>query len=445
MEISGKVFEGLITKNDKVLVGVSGGTDSMCLLSLLEKASKKMGFDFIAVHINHNLRGEESVRDESFVEKYCQKNNIKLICESVDVNKYAKKYAKTIEQAARELRYEMFDKIMQKEKATVLAVAHHKDDQAETILMHIARGSSLKGARGMSLKNGNTIRPLLNFTREDIEQYNKANKIPSIKDSSNDDVNYNRNYIRHKVIPSLEKAYPDIVNSLCRFASKCAVDDDFIQSMIPLKLIQRMENAVKILNEADSLHLAIKTRLIKMAFEQLGAYYDIEEKHIFEVLNLFKMKNSSKINLPFKIVAYKEYDGVVLTSSKNVFVKKNCFSFKTGTINFDDFGEINAEMLSDDDLPEFGDGNHYVDYESVPSDAIWRTRDNGDMFAKIGSGGKKLNDYFTDKKVPLRLRDSVPILASGNKVLAVAKMDISDYVKITSGTTKIIKISYKEK
>ena len=443
MEISSKVFEGLITKNDKVLVGVSGGTDSMCLLYLLERASEKMGFDFVAVHVNHNLRGEESERDQNFVEKYCQKNNIKLICESVDVNKYATKYAKTIEQAARELRYEMFDKIMQKEKATVLAVAHHKDDQAETILMHIARGSSLKGARGMSLKNGNTIRPLLNFTREDIEQYNKANKIPSIKDSSNDDVNYNRNYVRHKVLPSLEKAYPDVVNSLCKFASKCSVDDDFIQSMIPLKLIQCSENAVKILNEADNLHLAIKTRLIKMAFEQLGAYYDIEEKHIFEVLNLFKMKNSTKINLPFKIIAYKEYDGVVLTSSKNVFVKKNCFSFKTGTIKFDGFGEINAEMLSDEEIPEFGDGNHYVDYESIPSDAVWRTRDNGDVFAKIGSGSKKLNDYFTDKKIPLRLRDSIPVLVSGNKVYVVAGMDISENAKVTSGTENVVKINYK--
>ncbi|MBQ7466598.1 MAG: tRNA lysidine(34) synthetase TilS [Clostridia bacterium] len=443
MEISCKVLEGLITKTDKVLVGVSGGTDSMCLLSMLLKAKSQMGFQLLAVHINHNLRGQESERDENFVKKYCEKNDIKFICESVDVLKHAKKYGKTTEQAARELRYLAFEKIMQKEKATVLAVAHHKDDQAETVLMHIARGSSLKGATGMQIKSGNIIRPLLNFTRKDIEEYNKANKIPSIKDSSNDDVNYNRNYVRHKVIPVVEKAYPDVVNSLCKFASKCAVDEDFIQSQIPYKLIVSSEKTVKLLNEVDSLHLAIKTRLVKRAFEQLGAFFDIEEKHIFEVLNLFKMKNSSKISLPFKITAFKEYDGVVLTQNKPD-LKNGYYEFKTGKTNIENFGAIEIKLLSDDEMPVFGDGNHYVDFESIPATAVWRTRQDGDMFSKIGSGSKKLNDYFTDKKIPLRLRDEIMVLASGNKVLVVAGYDISDSVKITSGTDKIAKISYSK-
>ena len=443
MEISCKVLNGLITKNDRVLVGVSGGTDSMCLLSLLLKAQENMGFDLIAVHINHNLRGEEANRDQEFVEKFCEKNHVKFICESVEVLKHAKKYGKTIEQAARELRYAMFDKIMQKEKATILAVAHHKDDQAETILMHIARGSSLKGAKGMSIKTGNVIRPLLNFTRKDIEEYNKANKIPNIKDSSNDDVNYNRNYFRHKVIPSIEKAYPDVVNSVCKFASKCAIDDDFIESCVPYKLIECSNKTVKLLNDVDGYHTAIKTRLVKRAFECLGAYYDIEEKHIFDVIELFKMKNSSKINLPFKIIAFKEYDGIVLTQSKPS-LKSGFYDFKLGKTKIENFGEIDITLLSPQDMPEFGDGNHYVDYESIPASAVWRTRQDGDTFAKIGSGSKKLNDYFTDKKIPLRLRDSVPVLAVGNKVLIVADYDISDSVKITSGTNRIAKITYKK-
>ena len=441
MEISCKVLEGLITKNDKVLVGVSGGTDSMCLLSLLVKAKSDMGFDVVAVHINHNLRGEESDRDEAFVKKYCEKNDIKLVCESVDVTKHAKKFGKTTEQAARELRYAAFDKIMQKEKATVLAVAHHKDDQAETILMHIARGSSIKGARGMSIKSGNIIRPLLNYTRKEIEEYNKLNKIASVKDSSNDDVNYNRNYFRHKVIPAMEKAYPDVVNSLCKFATKCALDDDFIENNVPYKLIQCTDKTVKLLSEVDTLHVALKTRLVKRAFECLGAYYDIEEKHIFEVLDLFKMKNSSKINLPFKITAYKEYDGIILSQNKPSLTA-GFYEFILGKQKIENYGVIETCFLSDEELLEFGDGNHYVDFESIPTSAVWRTRQDGDTFAKIGSGNKKLNDYFTDKKIPVRLRNSIPVLVAGSRVLVVAEFDISDNVKITSGTNKIVKIKY---
>ncbi len=443
MNISCKIIEGFVTKNDKVLVGVSGGADSMCLLDILQKAQKQMGFSLIAVHVNHCLRGEESDRDEMFVRKYCEKNGIDFICETVDALKHSKKYAKSVEQAARELRYAAFDKIMQKEKATVLAVAHHKDDQAETVLMHIARGSSLKGAKGMALKSGYILRPLLNFTRCDIEQYNEENKIPSIKDSSNDDINYSRNFFRHKIIPDMEKVYPDAVSAVCKFADKCAIDDDFITSCIPTKMLVYRDDFVKILNQVNELHIALSSRIIKSAFEHLGAYYDIEQKHILQIKELFNMKNGSKISLPFKMIAFKEYDGVVITFKKQ-FAEEMVYPFKLGKTQIPDFGEINAVMLSDDSFAEFGDGNHYVDFDSIPTDAVWRTRQEGDIFAKIGSGSKKLNDYFIDKKIPQRMRDQVPVLAHGNKILVIADLDISDSVKITNGTNSIVKISYKK-
>lgn len=444
MGISCKIIEGYLTQNDKILVGVSGGADSMCLLDVLQKAQQHMNFQLIAVHVNHKLRGEESNRDELFVKKYCEQKGIAFIAKSIDVEKHAKKYAKSIEQAARELRYALFDEIMQKEKATVLAVAHHKDDQAETVLMHIARGSSLKGARGMALKSGYILRPLLNFTRKDIEQYNKENKVPSIKDSSNDDINYSRNFFRHKVIPDMEKVYPDVVNAVCKFADKCAMDDDFINSCIPAKLIVCGDDYVKILNQVGNMHFAISSRIIKNAFEQLGAYYDIEQKHILQIIELFKMKNGNKISLPFKMIAFKEYDGIVITFKKLVS-DEAIFPFVIGETVIPEYGEIKTSLLSEIEFPEFGDGNHYVDFESIPADSVWRKRQDGDIFAKIGSGNKKLNDYFTDKKIPQRLRDQIPILAHGNKILLIAGLDISDSVKITGGTSSIVKITYLQK
>ncbi len=441
MELDSNALNAYVFKGDRVVVACSGGADSMCLLSLMMEKQKDTDFELVVLHVNHNIRDEEADRDEKFVRDFCEKNKIKFVCKTVKALEYAKKFNKSIEQGARELRYDAFAKVLEEENANKIAVAHHKDDQAETILMHILRGSSIKGASGMASVSGNIIRPLLEFSRKDIEEYNKHHGVLSVEDSTNSDVNYRRNFLRHQVLPEIEKIYPGAINALCEFAKRCKVDDDFIESQVPEKFIVSGKNEVKILQEADEKADAVKMRLVKKAFEKLGIFADIEQKHMKAVCELFKMKSGSSVSLPCSLYGIKVYDGVIISKRKK-HEKQTEQPFVLGELTFKNFGKIYAINITDKQDPEFGDGNHYLDFAKIPFSAVWRTRKDGDLFTKFGSGTKKLNDYFTDKKVERNKRDLIPVLAVGNKILAVAGMDISENVKITSKTEQIIKIIY---
>lgn len=441
MSLDFNVLNPFVFKNDKVIVACSGGADSMCLLSLMMEKQKQTDFEIVVLHVNHNIRDGEAQRDADFVKDFCEKNNLKFVLESVKALEHAKKNKKTVEQSARELRYDVFKKVLEKENANKIAVAHHKDDQAETILMHIFRGSSLKGASGMSSVSGNIIRPLLDFSREDIGKYNEIHKIENIEDSTNSDVNYRRNFIRKEVLPKIEEIYPGAIGSICEFAKRCKVDDDFIMGQIPQNSFDLKKNEIKIYQSVDNFQDAVKIRAIKLAFEKLGFFADIEQKHLRAVSELFKMKSGSKISLPMSLYASKVYDGVVISKHKKQELMQE-EKFVLGELEFKGFGKICSFDITDKQDPEFGDGNHYVDFAKIPFSAVWRMRKDGDVFAKFGSGTKKLNDYFTDKKVERSLRDNIPVLAVGNKILVVAGLDISENVKISSKTEQIVKIVY---
>lgn len=442
MALDKSLLNVFLKRGDKVLVGVSGGADSMCLLSLLCEFSKSIEIDILAVHVNHNLRDLEAKRDEEFVCKHCKNLGIKVKSVHINVSSYAEKEGKTIEQAARELRYDVFNKLLKEQKADKILVAHHMGDQSETVLMHIARGSSVKGASGMQTMFGEIVRPLLRFSKEEIVEYCKNNNVEYIEDSSNSDTKYARNFIRHEVMPKLKSVYPSIESNLCNFASHCARDEDFIESVLPLELISIEQNKVCIKGEVQNLHKALSTRLVKKAFEKLDAYADMEEKHILQVLELFDLKNGCELSLPNKIYAYKEYDNITLVKGKQKLKTKEQ-KFALGETKIKGYGSIFALDITGKQEPEFGDGNHYVDMQKIPFSAIWRTKKDGDIFAKLGSGSKKLSDYFTDKKVPKRMRDIIPVLAVGNKILVVAGLDIADGVKLTAKTEQIIKIIYQ--
>lgn len=441
MELNKRVLDGFIYSGDKVIVACSGGADSMCLLSLMLEKQKDTDFEIIALHVNHNIRDKEADRDEQFVREFCKKNNVEFVCVSVNAIEYAKKHKMTLEQGARVLRYKAFNDEMQRRKANKIAVAHHKDDQTETVLMHIFRGSAIKGASGMSAVLGNIIRPLLDFSRNDIEEYNSIHNINSQEDSTNTDLNYTRNYIRHSVLPQIQKAYPFAQNAICEFAKKCKTDDDYIESMLPLGLLKREKNQVEILFEAKDLHPAIKFRLYKKAFEELGVFADIEYKHLKLINDIFNLKSGAVKSFPHSLCATKSYNGIIISKKKDKpKYKEQAFCF--GKIVFDGFGVATISEVDDYQQVQFDNKSHYVDLEKIPVSAVWRTRKLGDVFAKLGSGSKKLNDYFTDKKVPQAMRDIIPVLAVENRVLVVAGMDISEKVKITPGTEQFVKISY---
>lgn len=425
--------------DDRLAVGVSGGADSMLLLwSLLDK-QKQIGFFLEVININHHIRGKASDDDSLFVENFCKKR--KIPCKIIDIDvkklKIDKKY--TLEESARVARYDAFYKVMKEDKLNKLFLAHHKNDQAETILMHIFRGSGVGGAVG--IKNTDKIfRPLLNLSKEEILNLANEYGIEFVQDESNLDNDYARNYIRNIVIPQIESVYPSAVNNVAQFGKRCEELQSFILSLVNDELIEKKDNYVLINGLVFDKEKVLIREYIKRAFEKLGIFFDVEAKHFQMVYELARLEVNKEISLPHGITAKKVYTGVKLlrkTSKSKDFLE---FSFvKNGEIIFGEY-KIKTQVVSKDEII-YGDGL-YVDSSKISATAVWRTRKLGDKFARIGTGSKKFNDYLTNNKFDFELRDKLPILAVGENVLVILGYDISENVKIDGNTDEIVKITF---
>lgn len=426
-----------IFNGDYVVAGISGGADSMVLLSLLLQAKQEIDFHLTVLHIEHGIRGQESVNDSKFVKAFCEKNNIDCKIISTNILKLAKERKQTLEQCAREFRYEQFERHIQ--QGHKCFIAHNKTDNVETILMHIFRGSGLDGARGIVNREG-IYRPLLDYTKAQILDYANKKNIAFVYDCTNDDTKYTRNFVRNRILPQIEHIYPGAINNIAKFASYCNQCEEFINKQIDPSWIYKKDNVVYIKREAFSKNKLVVAKVIKCAYNLCGEYSDLESKHIDILLDCEKTcKNGTTNNLPHNIVWELRQDVVVFykKTRKNV---ANC-SFCMGKTILSD-GEC-VKICKVDEIDAFQSGKYYLDYHKIPTNAIWRTRREGDMFQKIGSSGrKKLNDYFTDKKIPFAQRDNVVLLASGSDILLVLGYDISENVKIDSDTLDIVKIEY---
>lgn len=436
MEIN---WSNFLCDGDRVLVGVSGGADSMCLLSLLAGQREKTRFSLTAVHVNHSIRGDEADRDQEVVKNFCENIGVPLIIEKVDAINYSKANGKTLEEGARELRYMVFEKLKNELKANKLFVAHNMSDQAETVLMHISRGSSLAGATGIKDKGDFIFRPLLSVSREEILAYNKENKVPFVVDSTNLDVSYTRNFFRHEVLPLIEKHYPNAKKSISNFASLCARDEDYILKTLDLSLVHKTGEGVLIANKISSLHPACSTRLVRFALNEMGQFADFNEVHINDILSLFNSKSGAKKDLPHGVVAHRDYEGVTLTKKKGssaageIKFEPRDMTFNGRTIRVEIKGEVKA----------FEKGKIYFDIDKLAGDETIRNPQKSDIFRKLGScGSKKLCDYFTDKKIEKRKRNDIIILARGSVVLAVLGFDVSEEVKITNETKRVCVLSF---
>ena len=426
-----------LVNNDKVVVGVSGGSDSMVLLHLLNTARQTTSFELQVVHIEHGIRGAESLHDAQFVTDYCNKNNITCKVVSYNVPKLAKQNKQTIEQCAREIRIKEFEHFLN--KGYKLFLAHNKNDQAETVLMHIFRGSGLDGARGIATKP-NVFRPLLDYSKEQILAYANKYGVKYVQDSTNASNQYSRNFIRNTIIPQVQTKYPNVVDNLVRFANFCKLSEEFICQSIDDSWLTKTKQYVAVNIKAFAQHPLVIAKVIKMAYNMCGQWADLESKHVLMVTEFVNQcKNGATCNLPHGIVAELRQDKV-LFYGKTQQTGKNCV-FCLGNNNLPNGTTV--KICKMDNNFEFGDGNFYVDYLKIPQNAVWRTRKDGDVFNKLGSRGKKkLNDYFTDKKLSLQERNNTILLASGNNVLLVLGYDVSESIKIDSSTQEIIKIDY---
>ncbi len=429
---------GLLVPGEPVIVGLSGGADSCALLLSLHK----LGCNVTALHVNHGIRGEEALRDEDFARSLCASLSIPFFCEKADIPAIASEKKLSLETAARIERYKLFNAYSKKLSAKI-AVAHNKNDQAETVLMHLLRGSSLNGLCGMRYKNGSIIRPLLDVTRDEIEHFCRQNGVDFVTDSTNLEPDASRNVIRLEILPSMISLYPDAVSSITSCAELLSEYDTLIADTVdPLfdSLVTVAEDKVT-LKITDIKHI-LRCELIKKALLALnGDLVDIEAVHIESIASLWEKQSGKEIFLPFCIRAKRIYSTVEFTyadkafSAEYEFLPEKTYHWANGNIS----SRFVQTRIS-------GDGSEYLDFDRLPPHVTLRTRKSGDRIKKLNCDGScTLKKYFIDKKIPESIRDSIPLLACGSDILAVIGYTVADSVKITENTKNIINIFQGEK
>ena len=312
----------LISKNDKIVVAVSGGPDSMCLLHILLSLREEYNLELNVAHINHMIR-ENAIIDEEYVKAFCKENNVKLFVKKADVLSISKENRIGTEEAGRKVRYEFFNEVKEMTSSNKIAIAHNKNDKAETVLLNLIRGTGTYGLIGIEPKNGIYIRPLLEIERKDIEEYCKINNINPRIDESNFQNIYNRNKIRNVVIPFIEKEFnPNIINTISRLSDIVKEEENYFNELVELEykniVIEETNDYIKLnLREFNKINIVIRKRLIFYTINKLlGNTMGIEKIHVEDIIKLCSNNIGNKYLVPKRKIK-------VSLKNKQLYFEKN--------------------------------------------------------------------------------------------------------------------------
>ena len=449
------VEHALIEEDDNVVLGLSGGPDSMALLYILIEIKKKIDFNLLLAHVNHGVRADEALRDEEFVKKTAENLRLPYFSTRVDMVGIAKRDGISAEEAGRKLRYGFFREILQKEGKGKIAVAHNKKDQAETLLMRIMRGTGIDGLKGMDFQTGDIIRPILKVDRWEIENYIRDKGIETVLDNTNLQTIYTRNKVRLELIPYIEENFnPNIVDTLFRLSENASLDSQFLDKFTDKSYnnIVKKEDKSSIILAYDRFKeedIAIRRRIIRKAILDLAnTLQGIEEVHIYSIEELFNKKETGKmINLPHAIIARVAYDDLIIEKDKSSKIDKKdpAEDLKLGNNVLGDY-EVDLEVIlkEDIDFKKTSRNKKYFDYNKIVGTIRVRKRKDGDRFNPFGMRGtKKLKDYFIDEKIPRDLREGIPLLVDEKNIIWVIGYRTSEIYKVDKDTTKVLKVEIK--
>jgi tRNA(Ile)-lysidine synthase len=450
----------LIENGDKVVVGVSGGPDSVCLLHALHSLAAELNIELFAVHINHMLRGEEACEDERYVSSLCASLSIPLHSLSCNIRKLSEDRGISLEEAGREVRYLQFNLFADEIGADKIAVAHNKNDQAETVLMHIIRGTGLEGLKGMEFKRGRLIRPLLNIKREEIEGYCLSCGLTPRIDSSNLNDVYTRNKVRLDLLPYMEDLFgTSIVDSIYRMAVLAKNDSDFIDrtaSEFFNEICISIEKG-KVCLDAEKLgglHSAIAGRVIRFAYREIaGNFKNLENVHVDSVISLaVSGRTGAEIHLPCGVHAVKSYNMLKIF---NYSTNETAVPFDE-TVKIPGTTYIKGDGTSIEAVLErcisgieeycnvvYNSSVQFFDYDLLKQGINIRNRRDGDIFKPFKSTGtKKLKEFFIDGKISRETRSCIPLIAKENEIVWVIGYKISDKFKVTENTKNVLILKY---
>ncbi len=447
----------LIKSGDKILVALSGGPDSVCLLNILYNLKDKLGIEIGAAHLNHMLRDKDAFEDEEYVKELCKSLNIPCFVKRVDINEYSKEKKMSSEMAGRDARYSFFEEVIKEHGYNKIATAHNANDQAETILFRLMRGSGIEGLCGIKVSRDNIIRPILCLSRKEVEDYIEINKLNPRIDKTNFEKIYNRNKIRLDMIPYIKENFnEDIIQTLNRMSVLLQKDNEYIEksagSFYERYCIEQPDYFI-IKKEMFDNHEAVLTRVIRCALTNFSkTHYDFEMKHIYEICNLAKNNSGKSIDLPNKIYAENIY-GDIYIKEKSIINNgslKNDITINKSDINgFKiDFQNYNIEfsVISNDLSLNFKKSKFikYFDFDKIDNFISIRNRKNGDKIIPLGmNGSKKLKDIFIDMKIPKEERDCIPLLCLDDNISWIVGIRVSEEYKITNKTKNILKVIVK--
>lgn len=418
-----------VNKNDVIAIALSGGSDSMALLNYMLENQNKFSYSVIALNVEHGIRGSESVSDTEFVKDYCKNHGVKLLTYSVNAIEFSKSNNLTLEEGARKLRYGCFYDAIDSGKCTKIATAHHLSDNFESILLNLFRGTGIKGLTGITDNyNNKIIRPFITVSKAEINEYVEKNGIPFVTDSTNFSDDYTRNYFRLNVIPKIKEVFPEAEKTVLKTADILRAEDLFMQSLSD-EILYEKDGCVYIKLPSP---VPLIARAVITALKRLGIEKDWEKSHVDGVLNLVSLSNGAMINLPKGIIAIKEYDSICFYKEKELDGLEIPFSVK----DFDFYGK--KYTCKRVERPTDLKSGFFADLDKIPVDAVIRNKKDGDIFTKFGGGSKKLNDFLTDKKIPLKDRNSIPVLARGNIVYFIFQIAISDLIKVDENSKNIV-------
>lgn len=442
-----------LKKDQNLLLAVSGGPDSMAMLYVLEKLSKDMGFKLYIAHVNHGVRGELARRDQLFVERIAKELSIPYFTKDVDMVAYGKEFGMSSEEAGRLLRYGFFREVVSSLGGGYICVAHNKNDQAETVLLRIIRGTGIEGLKAMELVNADIIRPLINVERYEIEKYILENKIETMLDHTNLETDYTRNKVRLELIPYIEDNFnPNIIDSLCRLSDIAAGEIEIIDKVIEKKfnLIVKKVSSNSIIfrgNEFNNEDDPVKRKLIRRGiYNLLGDLNGIQEVNVGTILQLFNKGDSGKaIDLPRNLQAKVNYEELIITFKKSTIKNHSVYELEYGENLITQLNIAITLSLVDKEEVNFKNPNiRYFNRDKIVGRLSLRFRKDGDRFLPYGGvGSKKLKDYFIDKKISKDRRDLIPIIHDEEKILWVVGFSIDERVKLNDNCS-ILKIEVKE-
>lgn len=419
--------------NERILIALSGGLDSMVLFHLLRKAS----FDIGIIHVNYNLRGKDSISDKDFVESIGKEFSIPSYVKEIESDFDWKVSGSSVQMQARDIRYDFFEEVLARENYDFIATAHQLNDSYETALLNWIKGNSLRGLAGIPRKNAGVIRPLLSFEREEIFEYAKRNKIHWREDKSNAENKYQRNLLRNKIIPLLKEINPGILASFLHRSNGIRELNEYFE-----RKIESSKNDW-ILDKEGGQYFDIK-RIEKDFDKKLILKYILETHHF----NSRQIEDSLNL-IDSEIGKYVENDGYRIVKDRKFLILHEKIRNSESEISIDVIPkliEINGIKIhfESTDLPiNFKDEfTQYVSLDSIKWPMSIRKWQEGDRFRPLGmKGSKKLSDFLIDKKIPLHDKEKVLVLLCGGEILCIPGFAISEDFKLENSDKKALKIT----